>query len=96
MVARLEAGDPGSNLADDTRAFMPQNGREHALGVGARQGEGIRMADACGHDFDQHLAGARAVEIDFHDFKGLAGFHGYGGTGLHVIPPSPRQAGHIQ
>jgi len=32
-----------------------------ALGIGARAGEFIGMADAGGPDFDQHLAGARAA-----------------------------------
>ena len=38
------------------------------------------MTGAGGHDLDKHLAGARLVEIDLHDFKGLAGFNSSCGT----------------
>ena len=89
MVARPKAGHPGADLADDAGALMAQNGRKHPFRVGTRQREGVRMADAGGHNLDKHLAGARTVEIDFHDFKGLAGFHCNCGAGFHHSPPSP-------
>ena len=95
MVARLEAADPGADLADDAGTLMPQDRREHAFRISARQGKCIGVADAGGHDLNQHLASARAVEIDLHDFKGLAGFNGNCGTGLHDLPPSPADPGQL-
>ena len=95
MIARREAGDTGADLADNASTLMPQNGREHPFRISPRQGEGIGMTDAGGHDLDKHLAGARHVEIDLHDFKGLAGFNGNCGTGLHDLPPSPADPGQL-
>jgi hypothetical protein len=41
------------------------------------------MADAGGPDFDENLAGTRALEVDVGDFKGLAGPEGNCGACLH-------------
>jgi hypothetical protein len=43
------------------------------------------MADAAGLDFDQHLACARALQVDGFNGQWLAGFPGDGGFGLHGV-----------
>ena len=83
MIARGDTGNAGANFADDAGTLMAEDRRKHPLGISARQGEGIRMADAGGHDLDQHLASARTVKINFHDFKWLTSSHRDSGTGFH-------------
>ncbi len=69
MVAGLDAGDAGADLEHHAGAFMAEDRREQPLGVGARQGEFVGVADAGGLDLDQHLAGLRAGQIDLHHFE---------------------------
>ena len=83
MIAGGDTCHTGANLANDAGTLMTKDRRKHSLGIGAGQGESVCMADAGGHDLDKHLAFARAVQIDFHDFKWLAGSHRDSGTGLH-------------
>jgi hypothetical protein len=63
---------------------MAENRGKRALGIIARQGKGIRMADAGGHYFHQHLTGLWAFQIYFCDLQWLAGSKGYGGASLHI------------
>ena len=74
---------PGPDVHDDAGAFVAEDHREQALGIGARARELVRVADARGLDFDQDFAGLRAVEIHRFDDEGLAGFVADGGAGLH-------------
>ena len=84
MVTRRNTGHTRANLADNPCALMTENGREHAFRISAGQGEGVCMANASGHDLDKNLAMARAIKINFHDFKRLAGSHRDSGTRLHL------------
>ena len=88
MVARFQAGDTGAYLQHHTGAFMAQNGGEHALRIGARQGKFIRMANAGGLDFHQNLTGFRAFKVHFHNFQRFACFYGNSGSCTHFIPPA--------
>ena len=88
----LSERDAGPDLDDDARALMAEDRREQALGIGAGERVFVGVADAGGLDLDQHLAGARAVEIDGFDGQRLAGFVGDGGTHLHRASPSRSRA----
>ena len=79
----LSVVTPGPDVDHDARALVAEDGREDAFRVGARQRVVVGVADAGGLDLDQHLAGARAFEVDGFDRQGRAGFPGDGGTGLH-------------
>src|SRR6476619_7435423 len=70
---------------------MPENRREKALRIGARQRIGVGMADAGRLHFDQHLAGFRTVEPHRLDRQGLTRLVGDGGACFHSIC-SPRTA----
>ena len=83
MVADRDAGNAGADFADDTGAFMAEDRREQAFAVETIERIGIGVADAGRHDLDQHLAGARAVEIDLDDFERRFRCKGDGGAGLH-------------
>ena len=52
----LHRGDARADLDDDARALVPEDDREQALGVCARAGELVGVADARRLDLDQHLA----------------------------------------
>ena len=86
-IAGLDRGDAGADIAHDTRALMAQDRGKQALRIGARQGEGIGMADACRLDLDQHLTGLGPFQIDRLDDERLAGFKRNCGSCLHVHPP---------
>jgi hypothetical protein len=68
-------------------AFVTKNRREQSFRIGAGQGEFIGVTDAGRLDIDQDLAGARTLELDGGDFKGLAGCKGDGGANIHDIVP---------
>ena len=87
VVALLHRGDAGSDIDNDARALMAEDRREQALGVRAREGELVGVADAGGLDLDQDFARLRAFEVDLHDFQRLSGFEGDGGAGLHGVNP---------
>ncbi|MEH2478233.1 hypothetical protein V1282_001590 [Nitrobacteraceae bacterium AZCC 2146] len=65
---------------------MAENGGKQAFGVGAGQREFVGVADAGGLDLDQHLAIARAFELNGSDFQRLAGSDSNGGANVHKIP----------
>jgi hypothetical protein len=58
MVARLQRRHALAHLQHDARALMAEDRGEQPLGVGARQGEVVGVADAGGLDLDQDLARA--------------------------------------
>ena len=64
MVAGFQRGHAGADLAHDAGALVTENRREQAFRVGARQRVGVGVADAGGHDLDQHLAAFRAFDLD--------------------------------
>ena len=63
-------------------ALIAQDGGEQALGVGAAQGVGVGVADAGGLHFHQHLAVARAGQVDGFDGERCAGLPGDGSLDL--------------
>ena len=87
MIAGLQAGHTRAAFHHDPCALMAQNRREQPLGISARKGELIRVANTGGFDFHQNLAGLWALEIDLHDFKWFAGFHGHRSACSHPVTP---------
>jgi len=71
---------PFADLDHDTGAFMAQHDREEALGVVARQGEGVGVADAGMGDLDQNFTGLWWSDVDLDDFKRFAWPEGDGST----------------
>ena len=87
MIALRERRHAGAHVDDDTGAFVSEDDRKEALGVGARARELVRVADAGSLDLDQHFAGARPVEVDGFDDQRLAGLVAHGGASLHGRSP---------
>ena len=87
MVADRDAGDAGADLADDAGALVAEDAREQPVRIEPVEGVGVGMADAGRHDLDEHLAGARAVEVDLDHLERLLGGEGDGGAGLHESVP---------
>ena len=83
MIALFHRGHAGADIDDDAGALVAEDRRKQPLRVGARQGELVGVADAGRLDLDQHLAGARAVELDGGHFERLAGAEGHGGANVH-------------
>ena len=68
-------------------AFVAEDAREQALGVGAGERVVIGVAHARRLELDQHLAGLRPRELDLLDAQGLASGPGHRGARLHLAPP---------
>ena len=83
VVALLDRGHAGTDIDDDAGALVAEDRRKQSLRIGARQRELVGVADAGRLDLDQHLAGARAVELDGRHFQRLAGRIGHGGANVH-------------
>ena len=88
VIALFELADARPDIDDDAGALMAEDRRKQPLGIGARQRVFVGVADAGGLDLDQHLAGARTVEIDGFQGQLLARFVGDRGTHLHPASPS--------
>ena len=73
MIAFGEAGYAAADIDDDAGPFMAEDRRKQALGIGARQGECIGMADPGRLDLDQHLAVFWTVELHRLDRQFLSG-----------------------
>ena len=84
MVARLDARHARPDVDDDACALVAHDGREKALGIGARDCELVGMTDAGRLDLDQHLALLWTFEIDLDDLERLGFLEGYGGAGFHA------------
>ena len=80
-------GDARAHFAHDAGALVAEDGREDAFRIGARQRVGVGVADAGGHDLDQHLAGLRAFDVDGLDGERLAGLPGDRGARFHQDSP---------
>src|SRR5713226_4743347 len=83
MIARLHRGDARSHLANDAGALMAEDRGKDSLAVEAVKGVGVGVADAGRLDFNQDLAGLRALQIKLDDFKQLLCFERDSGTCLH-------------
>jgi len=83
VVAGRNRCHASADLDDHARAFVPEDGGEQALRVLARERVVVGVADAGRLDLDQHLAGARAIEIQLDDLERLLGRERDGRAGLH-------------
>ena len=83
MIARANARDARADVDDDAGPLVPEDCRKEPFRIGARAGELVGMADAGRFDLDQHLAFARAVEINGFDAQRRARFECDGGPDLH-------------
>src|ERR1700721_3226306 len=83
VIALLHAGHALADVDHHAGAFVPENRREQAFGISARQREFVGMADAGGLDFHQHFAFARALELHGRYWQRLAGGEGNGGANIH-------------
>ena len=83
MITLLHRGNARADIDDDTRALMPENGREDAFRIGARKREIICMAKAGGLDLDQNLARLRTFKLNIHDFKWFAGLNSHSRAYIH-------------
>jgi hypothetical protein len=86
VVADLQRRHPGSDLDDDARALVAEDGREEPLGVGAAARELVGVANTGGLQLDEDLTGFGPFEIDFFDNQGFSGFVGDGGARFHGRP----------
>ena len=55
VVALRDRGDARADVDDHARPFVAEDHREQPLGIGARAGELVGVADAGRLDLDQHL-----------------------------------------
>ena len=83
VVPLLDRRHARTDVDHDARAFMPEDDREQALGIAPGAGELIRVAHPRGLDLDEHLARARAFEVDGLDHQGFTGFVGDCGACFH-------------
>ena len=83
VIADRDRGHARPHFDHHARALVPQDRGEDALGVQPVQRIGVGMADAGGLDLDQHLAGARPLQIDLDDLQRTFGLEGDGGAGFH-------------
>src|SRR3954451_22279356 len=87
VIAGFDAGDARRNLANDARAFVPEDRGEDALAVESVERVGVGVGDTGRHELDQHLACLRAVEVDLYDLERLLRLESDGGAGLHAASP---------
>jgi hypothetical protein len=87
VVALLERHHARPDIDDHARALMAEDHREQPLGIAARAGELVGVADARRLDLDQHLAKLRALEIDGFDDEFFPGLVTDRSLGLHASLP---------
>src|SRR6202048_5077252 len=92
VIAFLHAGHAAADIDHDAGAFMAEDRREQAFGIGAGQREFIGVADAGGLDLHQHFALARPFELDGRYFQRSAGGDSNGGAYIHGVSPCLRSA----
>ena len=80
MIAWLDAGHACTDLDHDAAAFVAEHRRKHTLRIIAAERECVGVADASGHDADQHFARAWWRDIDLDHLQRLARGKGDGGT----------------
>jgi hypothetical protein len=91
VIAGFQPLDAGAAFDHFAAAFMAENAGKRAFRVVAGQGEGIGMADASGHHFQQHLAFLGAFHIDFFDHQRFLRLPGHGGACFHSEQISSRK-----
>ena len=87
MISGLDAADAGADFCNHRPAFMTQYCREKTLRVGARQGEGVGVADVGRDHAQQDFALRRAGNLDLLDLQWLARLPGDSGFRFHRLPP---------
>ena len=83
MIALGNGADARADIDHHARTLMAEDGRKQAFGVGARQGELVRVADAGRLDLDHHLAFFRAFQLHGFDRERFAGFERDGCADIH-------------
>ena len=83
MIALFQRRDAWSHFDHNAGTLMAHDGGKQTLGVSARDGEFIGMANAGGLDFDEDFASLGALQIDLDNFKRLSSFEGDSGAGFH-------------
>src|SRR6185295_3761753 len=73
VVALLEGDHARPDIDHYARALVAEDHREQPLGIAARAGELVGVADARRLDLDHHLAELRSLEVDGFDDELLAG-----------------------
>ena len=76
MVAWLDAADLRADLNHNAGPLMAEDGRKHAFGVVAGQGEGVGMTDAGCLELNHDLALLGAFNVHLFNFEGFARFPG--------------------
>ena len=71
MVARLDGGDGGADLAYDPRPFMAEDRGEKTFAVKAVEHVGVGVANTHRHDLDEYLACLGTLEINPDDCERL-------------------------
>lgn len=84
MVARLDAGNPGTDILHHRPALVTEDGGENPFRVLPRQGISVGVADAAGDHAQQDLAGPRAFNVHHLDAERLAGLPGNRSTCFHL------------
>jgi hypothetical protein len=84
VIARLHVGNSLTNRLDVTGTLMTKDNGESTLGVLAREGVCIGMADTSVVDLDTNFVCARGQNLNFLNGEVLASFPGYCGLLLHL------------
>src|SRR5690606_2619138 len=85
MIARLERRHARTHFQHHARAFVAQNRRKQAFGVGARERVVIGVADTGGLHLYQHFESLGALQLDFLDGQRFTRLPGDSSSGLHVF-----------
>ena len=84
MVAGRHRAHTVADALDHATALVPQDGRRVAGRVGPGGGVHVGVADAAGHEPDQHLAGPGVGQLDLLDGEGPAELLQHRGAHLHA------------
>ena len=83
MIAGRDRGYPRAHFAHDPCALMAQNAGKQAFAVQPIKRICIGVANARGHNLDQHFARLGAFQIKLDNLQRGFGRKGYSSTGLH-------------
>ncbi len=92
MVANFQAFHTFPDFFDHRTTFMAKHRRKYAFGILTGQRECVGMTNTGGDVSQQNLTFFRAVNIDFFNFEGFAGFPGNCSTRLHFFCPYFRES----